>query len=138
MLNLHTQHVQKHQFSKISAFPFQLALLWLSLAQVVQGNQQLYPFCCGCMILSQVWFVCCSHLQQLMLCISDKHYKQLGFLCLRSMFLSGVYGYLVVVPAQLWISDPPVQCVIPQGLSVSTVPSDSFQYVSNTLDFTVS
>lgn len=65
MLNLHIQHVQKHQFSKISAFPFQLALLWLSLARVVQGNQRLYPFCWGCMILSQVWFVCCSHLKQL-------------------------------------------------------------------------
>lgn len=81
MLSLHIQHVQKHPFSKILAFPFRLALLWLWLAQVVQGNQLLYPFCWGCMILSQVCFVCCSHLWQLMLCISDTPYKQWGFLC---------------------------------------------------------
>lgn len=68
-----------------------------------------------------------------MLCISDKPYKQVGFLCLRSVLPSGACGYLVGVPAQLWISDPPVQCVIPQGLSLSAVPSDSVQYVSNTL-----
>lgn len=84
MLSLRIQHVQKHPFSKILAFPFQLALLWLWLDQAVQGNQLLYPFCWGCMILSQVCFACWSHSGQLMLCISDAPDEELGFLCLRS------------------------------------------------------